>query len=102
LQEEVALPAQKIGEKDAAIFLRDILQNQLVFALFCDDEPVAKANTRAIGFNWIQIGGIYTLPLFRKNGFAHRPLFFRAALARNAFGAGRAKRALSQNAKIRI
>lgn len=75
LQEEVALPAQKIGEKDAAIFLRDILQNQLVFALFCDDEPVAKANTRAIGFKWIQIGGIYTLPLFRKNGFAHHLIY---------------------------
>jgi predicted GNAT family acetyltransferase len=52
------------------ISLRQILKNQLCFALTSDGDIVAKANTNAIGINCIQIGGVYTHPLYRRNGYA--------------------------------
>ena len=35
-----------------------------------DGDIVAKANTNAIGINCVQIGGVYTHPLYRRNGYA--------------------------------
>ncbi len=41
-----------------------------MFALFADTELVAKANSNAIGWNYVQIGGVYTHPLYRRNYYA--------------------------------
>lgn len=70
LQEEVAVRGQKISDAEVSMHLRQILKNQLCFALISDDKIVSKANTNAIGKNWIQIGGVYTLFQFRQNGYA--------------------------------
>lgn len=70
LQEEVAPPGREISDLESQIGLRQILKNQLCVALSSDGEIVAKANTNAIGINWIQLGGVYTHPLFRRNGYA--------------------------------
>lgn len=70
MKSEVAVPGKKITDAEAAIMLRQILKNQLCLALICDGEIVAKANTNAIGINYIQIGGVYTNPLYRNNGYA--------------------------------
>ena len=70
---EVALPNQKITDNDCNLMLSDILKNQLVMAVSCDTEDgkfVSKVNTNAIGFNWIQLGGIFTHPLYRHNYYA--------------------------------
>ncbi len=70
MKDEVAVPGRSITDAEVSLTLRQILKNQLCFILFCDGEPVAKANTNAIGINCIQIGGVYTHPLYRRNGYA--------------------------------
>lgn len=70
ITKEVAPAGKKVSDLECSIGLKDILKNQLVLALCADDEIVCKANTNAIGFNWVQLGGIYTHPLYRKNYYA--------------------------------
>ncbi len=70
MKNEIVIPGKKISDAEAAIMLRQILKNQLCLALICDGDFVAKANTNAIGINYIQIGGVYTHLLYRKNGYA--------------------------------
>ena len=67
---EVAPAGKQVSDLECSASLRQILKNQLCFALCSDDEIVAKANTNAIGIRWVQIGGVYTHPLFRKNYYA--------------------------------
>lgn len=67
---EVAPVGKQVSDLECSASLRQILKNQLCFALCSDDEIVAKANTNAIGIRWVQIGGVYTHPLFRKNYYA--------------------------------
>ena len=70
LQDEVAVRGQRVSDAEVSMRLRQILKNQLYFALISDDRIVSKAYTNAIGKNWIQIGGVYTLFQFRQNGYA--------------------------------
>ena len=70
MKEEVAVPGRPITDAEVVISLRQILKNQLCFALTVDGDIVAKANTNAIGINCVQIGGVYTHPLYRRNGYA--------------------------------
>lgn len=61
---------KKVTDAEVKIILRKILKTQFCLALISDGTAVAKANTNAIGWNCIQIGGVYTSPLFRRNGYA--------------------------------
>ena len=70
ITKEVAPQGKQVSDLQVSMTLRQVLKSQLMFALFSDGEPVAKANTNAIGFNWIQIGGVFTHPLYRRNGYA--------------------------------
>ena len=70
MKDEVAVPGRKITDAEVDITLRQILKNQLCLALTVDGDIVAKANTNAIGINCVQIGGVYTHPLYRRNGYA--------------------------------
>lgn len=70
MKEEVAVPGRALTDAEVDISLRQILKNQLCFALSVDGDIVAKANTNAIGINCVQIGGVYTHPLYRRNGYA--------------------------------
>ena len=70
MKEEVAVPGRKLTDAEVDISLRQILKNQLCLALTFDGDIIAKANTNAIGINCIQIGGVYTHPLYRRNGYA--------------------------------
>ncbi len=76
LVEEVVPFGKKASDAEVSISLRLILKNQLCVAVFYDDEAVAKANTNAIGLNWIQIGGVYTHPRFRRNYYAQHLVYF--------------------------
>ena len=69
MKEEVFVLGRPITDAEVDISLRQILKNQLCFALTVDGDIVAKANTNAIGINCIQIGGVYTHPLYRRNGY---------------------------------
>ena len=86
MKEEVALPDRSITDAEVDISLRQILKNQLCFALTVDDDIVAKANTNAIGINKIQLGGVYTHPLYRRNGYAAALV---TALSNRALRAGK-------------
>lgn len=82
--EEVLPRGKKIADAEIALNLRQILKNQLCFALVSDGEIVSKANTNAIGQNYAQLGGVYTLPQYRKNGYARQTV---SALCRRIFNA---------------
>ena len=70
MSKEVAPAGKQISDLEATAQLKTILKDQLCFALWSDGEIVAKANTNAIGFNYVQLGGVYTHPLYRKNYYA--------------------------------
>ena len=70
MKEEVAVPDRTITDTEVDLTLRQILKNQICLAMTVDGEIVAKANTNAIGINCVQIGGVYTHPLYRRNGYA--------------------------------
>lgn len=70
MKDEVAVPGRTLTNAEVDITLRQILKNQICLAMTVDGEIVAKANTNAIGINCVQIGGVYTHPLYRRNGYA--------------------------------
>lgn len=70
ISKEVAPVGKQVTDLECSISLKQILKNQLCFALYSDETVVSKANTNAIGFNWVQIGGVFTHPLYRKNYYA--------------------------------
>lgn len=70
LIKEVALKNKQVTDSECSFMLTNMLKNQLVLALNTDSQLVAKANTNAIGPHWVQLGGIYTLPLYRHNYYA--------------------------------
>ena len=70
IAKEVAPAGKQVTDLEATASLKSILKEQLCFALESDGEIVAKANTNAIGFNYVQLGGVYTHPLYRKNYYA--------------------------------
>lgn len=70
LKEEVAPPGRTLNELYVRSNIKSILKNQKVFAIESDGKFVSKVNTNAIGWNWVQIGGVYTDPLYRRNGYS--------------------------------
>ena len=70
MAKEVAPPGKQVTDLEASAQLKTILKDQLCFALWSDGEVVAKANTNAIGFEYAQLGGVYTHPLYRINYYA--------------------------------
>ena len=70
MAKEVAPQGKQVTDLEAGAQLKSILKDQLCFAFYTDGEVVSKANTNAIGFNYVQLGGVYTHPLYRKNYYA--------------------------------
>ena len=70
MAKEVVPPGRQVTDLEATAQLKTILKNQLCFTVESDGEIIAKANTNAIGFNYVQLGGVYTHPLYRKNYYA--------------------------------
>lgn len=70
LKEEVIPPVKEVSDLYISSSVKSILKNQKVFAIESDGKFVAKVNTNAIGWNWVQIGGVYTDPLYRRNGYS--------------------------------
>ena len=69
--EEVLPPCRTQNPAVTRKNLERILKTEYVLALQnSDGEPVAKANTNAVGIRWAQIGGVYTVPDFRRKGCA--------------------------------
>lgn len=70
METEIAPVGRHITDLETDASLKQIFKNQLCFALYSNETAVAKVNTNAIGFNWIQIGGVFTHPMYRHNYYA--------------------------------
>lgn len=84
-EEEVLLPGRTINQTLAARNLAQRLQTQRIFVALHDGTPVAMAGTNARGFDYDQVGGVYTVPAHRNRGISR-------ALMRVVMGAARADR----------
>ncbi|MBC6721296.1 GNAT family N-acetyltransferase [Treponema sp. Marseille-Q4130] len=69
--EEVIPPCRTQNLAAARKNLERILKNEYVVSLQnARGGAAAKANTNAVGIRWVQIGGVYTVPDFRRKGCA--------------------------------
>ncbi len=67
---EVLPEGKALNSESEKKALDQILQTQSVYALNQSGSFVAKAQTNALAKNFVQIGGVYTLPEYRRRGFA--------------------------------
>jgi len=67
---EVLIEGMEANLSECRLGLIGKLKSQDIYANVLGGEIVAKAGTNAKGINWIQIGGVYTKPLYRKLGIA--------------------------------
>lgn len=70
LEEEVVPPGKVLSDFEVRISLRQILNSQIVLLVVKEKKVAAKLNTNAVGFEWIQLGGVYTEKEFRRSGYA--------------------------------
>jgi len=88
--EEQSLPGGVFYPAAHLKMLQEELSTQQVLALrTCReaDKPfVAKANTNAVGKQWVQLGGVYTMPAYRGKGYAR---YLVQQLAISSAGKGR-------------
>lgn len=72
-QEEEVLPAGH--HADPKVYNYTLSKQMETQFIFCASDssgmPVAKAATNALSWNWAQLGGVYTVPEQRRNGFAY-------------------------------
>lgn len=69
-KEEVLKKGEALNKAVCLMNLERILKNQTVYIAEMNGTAIAKANTNAKGVNWNQIGGVYTLPKYRRCGIA--------------------------------
>ncbi len=84
-REEVVPPGDPFDRKACRIVLARALARQEIFAARYRDGYVAKAGTNARGFEWDQLGGVYTAPNWRGRGIA-RALMAHVVRERRAKG----------------
>jgi len=83
--EEVLIPGTPLRTDGVRMgLLQSIKLGQIVIAE-SGGKPVAKAGINATGIRWAQIGGVYTLPAWRKHGVASVLMNF---LVRSMFNSG--------------
>jgi predicted GNAT family acetyltransferase len=80
--EEVIIDPERWSEAQCMKLLRQALVDELVFVVELDGLAVAKAATNARGFGVDQIGGVYTVPAHRGQGFGKLAV---AALLKDVF-----------------
>ena len=69
-KEEVLSDSQKINPAACSYSLVRKLKTQIVFSAEKNGKVVAKAGTNALSWNYAQLGGIYTLPEYRRQNIA--------------------------------
>lgn len=69
-KEEVCQAKEEFPRCITLMNLEHILKDEIIYFAKIGNLSVAKANTNAIGINYAQIGGVYTLPDYRGRGFA--------------------------------
>lgn len=69
-KEEVLIDPARFNPRSCFLHLKQILEEQLVYYIEFDGLPIAKGGTNAIGFEYCQLGGVYTDVRFRNKGIA--------------------------------
>jgi predicted GNAT family acetyltransferase len=69
-KEEVLLPGRTINVSSSRSTLLESLETQLVFTAQYHQRPIARVATNARGLSCDQIGGVYTLPEYRRSGIS--------------------------------
>ena len=69
-KEEILFAGHLFDPAVARFTLEHTLKTQTVCALRKDGKIVAKAGTNACGTNYVQLGGVYTVPSARGHGYA--------------------------------
>ncbi len=103
--DEVLLSPDDFEEAASRLTLRKALREQIIYSLFAKTSsgsfektaPVAKAGTNAMGLNWFQLGGIYTVPRYRGLGCAS---FLAQTLAKKITEAGKKTALFVKDANI--
>lgn len=67
-KEEVLIDINRFNEQLCLQHLEQMLEEQLIFYIELNGKPVAKAGTNAIGFDYCQLGGVYTTRALRNRG----------------------------------
>lgn len=78
---------RKKSNLDSSLLLKKFssqIRKERIFYLKENGKPISKAGTNATGFDWVQIGGVYTLPERRGEGLAEITLWglFKEILSR--------------------
>ena len=74
-KEEVCKSEKPFPPYVSMMNLQKILKDEIAYISTLDGQPIAKANTNARGINWQQLGGIYTLPKYRRRGVGSLTVF---------------------------
>ena len=69
-KEEVEWEGNSIDQNVTRLSFLHALRTQQIFALSKNGAYIAKGGTNAIGKNYVQLGGIYTIPSERGKGYA--------------------------------
>jgi hypothetical protein len=64
--EEVLIHPERFNRRAHMMHFRQVVSKQHVLFIETSEGPVAKAGTNSIGIGYCQIGGVYTLPAYRR------------------------------------
>lgn len=67
-ESEVLAPGVKASTELCLKLLKKRINNNALYAVKKDGEYISKAGINASGFNWYQIGGVFTKPKYRNKG----------------------------------
>lgn len=70
MAEEVDCPGVATSAAGAALLMKKALDSQIVAFLAREGQVIAKAQTNALGYNFAQLGGVYTAAAFRGAHYA--------------------------------
>jgi predicted GNAT family acetyltransferase len=85
-KEEVLFDPREFNAVVSRIHFLKSLKDQEIGGLWIEGAAVAKAGTNALTERWVQVGGVYTRPEFRRQGLQKRLL---SCLLQSWFGEGR-------------
>jgi len=69
-KEEVIPPGDLFDPEVMKALLKKSIETQCIYVAVANGKIIAKAGTNALGLDWDQIGGVYTLPEWRNRGLA--------------------------------
>ena len=70
--EEVLLDSSSFSEASCRNRFRTTIQQKAVFIGEIEEQPVATCCINSTGIDWLQIGGVYTMPAYRARGISAR------------------------------